>query len=305
MKEVSAFLVENALTVGTRNAYNRAKSVYSEFHESYFPDIALFPLTVEKIVLFISYCYKKQLAPQTVTTYISALSHFNKMENHEDPTQNFVVKRALQGFQKLKGKHDTRLPITPSVLNRLVNSLSQCTASYYQRCLFKAMFLLAFHAFLRVGEITSTGKNVIDISAVNFTDCVNEIPQGMSLTLTDFKHHNGKPPVTFQMQANHSNKDLCVVTAMWEYLQVRGSDQGPLFMYQDKTPISRHTFNQQLKISLNFCEYDTTCYKGHSFRIGAATWAKSKGIADDKIQLFGRWKSDAYRKYIRIPLMNI
>ena len=65
---------------------------------------------------------------------VSALSHFNKMENHEDPTQNVVIKRALQGFQKLKGTYDTRLPITPSGLNRLVNSLNQCTASYYQRC---------------------------------------------------------------------------------------------------------------------------------------------------------------------------
>ena len=141
LKEVSAFLVENALTVGTRNAYNRAKSVYSEFHESYFV-----PTNSEKncIIHFI-----KQLAPQTVTTYISALSHFNKMENHEDPTQNFVVKRASQCFQKLKGTRDKRLRITPSVLNRLVNSLSQCTASYYQRCLFRAMFLLALHAFLK------------------------------------------------------------------------------------------------------------------------------------------------------------
>lgn len=46
-------------------------------------------------------------------------------------------------------------------------------------------------------------------------------------------------------------------------------------MFQDKSPVSRHYFNQQLKISLNYLDYDTKLYKGHSFRIGAATLAKS------------------------------
>lgn len=76
-------------------------------------------------------------------------------------------------------------------------------------------------------------------------------------------------------------------------------------MFQDKSPVSSHYFNQQLKISLNYLDYDTKLYKGHSFRIGAATSAKSKGISDEQIQLLGRWKSNAYRKYIRIPLLNI
>ena len=76
-------------------------------------------------------------------------------------------------------------------------------------------------------------------------------------------------------------------------------------MFQDKSPVSRQFFNQQLKTSLNFSGFDVKRYKGHSIRIGAATWAKSKGISDDKIQLLGRWKSDAYKKYIRIPLLNL
>ena len=31
-------------------------------------------------------------------------------------------------------------------------------------------------------------------------------------------------------------------------------------------------------------------YSGHSFRRGAATWAKQAGIPDSDIQLLGRWK---------------
>ena len=45
---------------------------------------------------------------------------------------------------------------------------------------------------------------------------------------------------------------------------------------------------------------DPNRYKGHSFRIGAATYAAEQGVSDDKIRHSGRWKSDAFKKYIRI-----
>jgi len=38
-----------------------------------------------------------------------------------------------------------------------------------------------------------------------------------------------------------------------------------------------------------------TNYKSHSFRIGAAI----KGVAVDEIKTAGRWKSDAFKSYIR------
>jgi integrase len=41
-------------------------------------------------------------------------------------------------------------------------------------------------------------------------------------------------------------------------------------------------------------------YSGHSFRRGAATWARSIGIPDADLQLLGRWKSDAYKRYIEV-----
>ena len=44
-------------------------------------------------------------------------------------------------------------------------------------------------------------------------------------------------------------------------------------------------------------------YLGHSFRNGAATTVVEKGISDATIQILSRWKSDAYKRYIR-PLGN-
>lgn len=307
MKTVSEFLINSALTVKTHSSYNRAKFVYIEFLQTYFPGANPFPLDVEHIILFISYCYTKHLAPQTVTTYVSALGHFNKLAGYSDTTQVFVVRRALQGFKKLKGSPDVRLPITPSILRKLIVSLPNCTSSFYQCSLFKAMFLLAFHAFLRVGEITNTdkSKSVLPFSSIQFGKMSDYHTCNLTLTLSNFKHHQGQTPVKLFLSANTDNKDLCPVMALWEYCKIRGTAEGPLFMFQDKTPISRHIFSNQLQICLTFLGYDPKLYKSHSFRIGAATWAKSQGVSDERIQLCGRWKSDAYKKYFRIPLLSI
>jgi hypothetical protein len=51
-------------------------------------------------------------------------------------------------------------------------------------------------------------------------------------------------------------------------------------------------FSNQLQISLTFLGYDTKFYQSHSFRIGAAIWAKSRDVSEGQIQLCGRWKSE-------------
>lgn len=71
---------------------------------------------------------------------------------------------------------------------------------------------------------------------------------------------------------------------------------GPLFTFMNGTPVSRKYFSDQLCLSLNWCGLDSKQYKGHSFRIGAATTAFTKGISEQKIKAMGRWSSDAFLK---------
>ena len=60
----------------------------------------------------------------------------------------------LCGARRLSASPDMRLPITLPVLKQLLDALPFVTYSFDQQQLFSAMFLLAFHAFLRIGEIT-------------------------------------------------------------------------------------------------------------------------------------------------------
>lgn len=46
---------------------------------------------------------------------------------------------------------------------------------------------------------------------------------------------------------------------------------------------------------------DPDWYAGHSFTIVAATVEHAQGVDDPTIMTLGRWKSNAYKHYIKIP----
>lgn len=65
----------------------------------------------------------------------------------------------LQGLLKVKPTCDPRLLINPDILLKLLQlppTHTHTTDSYFARTLFRAMFILAYCVFLRVGEIIKT-----------------------------------------------------------------------------------------------------------------------------------------------------
>ena len=95
--------------------------------------------------------------------------------------------------------------------------------------------------------------------------------------------------------------DLCPVAALLSYLSVRGSQPGPLFLFEDGRFLTRGRFVDAVRTALNSAGVDQQKYCGHSFRIGAATTAAARGIEDSVIKTLGRWESVAYLQYVRIP----
>jgi site-specific recombinase XerD len=83
------------------------------------------------------------------------------------------------------------------------------------------------------------------------------------------------------------------------YLHVRPSFEGPLFCHYGGKLLTRYQFAAVLNKALNFIRIDSSRIKTHSFRIGAATMHFANGVSQEDIQKMGRWKSDAYKRYIR------
>jgi hypothetical protein len=119
------------------------------------------------------------------------------------------------------------------------------------------------------------------------------------------KQSTGKSCHKLQIQCNDKHSGTCPVHALWDYCQVRGSQPGSLFCFLDGKSVSRQFFTQHIKLLLHWAGCNSKNYKGHSFRIGTASTAISMDISDDRIQIMGRWHSDAFNKYVRIPLLNV
>ena len=114
------------------------------FFDKYFPKAELVDFTVEKIVLFTAYLFEEGKSPNTISTYLAALSYYLKFKGKPDITNNFIINKLVNGDKRLAAGPDIRRPITVTVLGHLLQALAHVTKAYYQRIMFETMFLLAF-----------------------------------------------------------------------------------------------------------------------------------------------------------------
>ena len=162
---------------------------------------------------------------------------------------------------------------------------------------------LCFCGFLRSGEITVPSDSAFD--------------ETRHLTSEDVAVDQLTNPTTLQVRLKVSKTDpfstgvdifmgctgctLCPVIAMMDYLVTRGARPGPLFIFQDRKPLTRATLVEQVQAALTSAGVNGAPFLGHSFCSGAARTAASRGINDATIKIFGRWKSETYQLYIKTP----
>ena len=97
---------------------------------------------------------------------------------------------------------------------------------------------------------------------------------------------------------------LCPVVSLLNYLHLRGPGTGPLFVYQDGTPLSRPWLSLFLRTTLQSSSVPGKL-SAYSFIIGAATTAAMRGIPDHLIKTMGHWSSEAYLRYVHTPVETI
>ena len=104
---------------------------------------------------------------------------------------------------------------------------------------------------------------------------------------------------------SRNDKSVCPVIALLQYLAVRGSKQGPLFLMANQQYLIPPLFPSSLFHILRAIKVSTQEYNTHSFWIGVATSGKAAGISDLHIKMLGRWQNDPYQSYIRTPTEDL
>ena len=239
----------------------------------------------------------------TVRVYLAAVRFLHVSNGLGDPLAGKLqLDLLLKGVRKKKpGSKDTRLPITPLILDKLVGVLKAKPCTFESRMLWAAC-CLGFFGFLRSGEFTSD-SNTYDpswhLSIQDVTvDSISDLTI-LRVTLKGSKTDQVRKGTTIVVGKTGSH--ICPVLAVLSYIARRGFAPGPLFRHKDGTPLTRQHLVSKLRAALSEAGIDCQGFSGHSFRIGAATTAAAKGIPDSTIQTLGRWRSESFKRYIRLP----
>lgn len=156
--------------------------------------------------------------------------------------------------------------------------------------------------FLRSAEFTVSSLSAINPSLNLWaSDVAGDVPLNPSCHQLCIKASKTDP---FWKGCNiligRGSPPLCAVQAVVSYLARRGSRPGPLLLFENGIPLTRSLLTDRLRAILLSAGLPGNS-SSHSFRIKAGTSAARAGLPDHLNQDLGRWKSDAYKQYIRTP----
>ncbi|XP_053409209.1 uncharacterized protein LOC123561397 isoform X2 [Mercenaria mercenaria] len=275
-------LLEGSLAPATAISYRNAFKRYTRFHTTYYPSDNLLPISTAKICQFIAYCHDSGLKGSSITSLISALAYIHNISGWKDPSKAFVVKKILFGLRKLHSA-DNRLPISYDLLVKIVKVLPQVIHDTKLRLLCQTMWVLAFFALLRIGELTVTpsgAQNTILLKNVRF-QYKDRKPVGASLLLVNFKHSHGMSATVFITRNN--NKATCPARLLHKYIRNCHHKSGPLFCVPCGRPVTDKFFRSVWRDCIQKCNLNTVLYTPHCLRIGSATHAYERNMSDSRI----------------------
>ena len=282
-----------ALAPATHITYQVAECRYVPFCESF--GITPLPVSEGTLCYYVACLGQQGLAHTSIRTYLSGvrqlqIAHgFHDFNFDEMPRLRQIIK-GVQIDQGKKGRAPhPRLPITPSIL-RKIKSVWLSKKSTPDKLMLWAASTTAFFGFCRSGEITVSSADSYDPqSHLSFSDLAVDQPSApsmMSILLKHSKTDQGRKGM--KIVIGKTNDDLCPVAALLAYLKIRGSQPGPLFLWQSGTTLTKNKFVEEIRIALAD-QLPPKDFAGHSFRIGAATTAASAGLPDSTIQKLGPW----------------
>lgn len=286
-------LFKAALAPATKRMYRRTLDDAAAFFGAPSIECIATPFQALDIVRYVAHMYNVGLSFPSILSRLSAISWWIKMRSWPLVTQTYMVSQALRGVKSLSKrpiKH--KFPITPDVLRQLCIVIPSLQFPEAVAIRLKAMFLIAFHGFLRVGELCGSHHALLLSSVRIQSTCI-------VISFQSYKFSGGRCPHVFIPM---SNSDICPVRSLQAYLNLRGNHCGFLFEESAGVPCSMSQFRSDLARVVKGAGLNNLGITPHSFRVGAATSAAALGIPADTIQRMGRWSSKAFLRYIKFQI---
>lgn len=301
MAGIAQDLCDASLANSSRRTYGAAQKSYISFCEAIGAQPV--PASEQLLILFVAEASQK-VCYSTIRTYLAAVRHMHIARGYKDPLKGALqLELVLRGAKRQKPRsQDSRLPITTWILLKIKKVLQRDPHNWDNIMLWAAV-TMAFFAFLRSGELTVDSLDSFDPEwHLTPRDIAVDDVNSPSLLRVHVKgSKTDQTRVGVELFVGRTDNELCPVAAILAYVAIRGQEDGPFFLLSTGKPLSRQVLVKMLKESLVEAGMDCSRFSGHSFRIGAATTALANGVSDATIQTLGRWASESYKRYIRIP----
>ena len=298
--------LDSGLAASTIRTYDAGIKHYSTFCEQLNTQITL--ATEPLLCRFVTYLANINIAHNSIKVYLAGVRQLHIRRGVRMPATVDMprLNQVLRGIKICQSKaggttRQPRLPVTPDTLQKIKIAWEQ-EGLDKDKIMLWAAFTTCFFGFMRSGEISLGNDSPFDPTRdLTPQDIEVDSVQDPRLVRLHLKHSKTDPfGEGSDIFVARTYNELCPVSALLAWLTHREADRSsPLFYFQSGVPLTRSTFVTRFKEALSAAGINPARFSGHSFRIGAATTAAQKGMADSAIKLLGRWKSSAYQRYVR------
>lgn len=276
--------IQQATADNTRRAYRAAIRQF-EAHGG------KLPTTEQSIADYIS-AKATELNPRTLSLHLTALSHWHRYQDLNDPTQSPFIRKLLKGIYRTHGTPKRKAKaFRPEHIEAMVQRLK--TRADLKASRDNALIQLAYFGAFRRSELLA-----MQVEHVRFES------QGLLILMPRSKtDQSGKGKVK---ALSYGTQTICPVKALKQWLEQSQITERFIFrglnrwgMLQDK-PLHLDSFNRLIKKLAAECEFDgIEEFSSHSLRRGFATSAARAGVEFENIKHQGGWQSDnTVREYI-------
>ena len=286
-----------SLASSTLHSYQSGVNSYMEFCRYWrLASLPLSEITLRRYVSSLAF----RVAYKTIKVYMAGIQFWSIRSGSNLRLYNmprlYYTLRGIRRWQGSRFAQPRRMPITIYHLQLIHHRLSLIQYTNYDRVLYRAALSLAFFGLLRCSEYTSFTQHRHDPTVTLLTSDIRFSQDGsiMYVHIKASKTDPFRSGCTIRLSRLSNN--FCPDMLMQQFLQSRPPIRGPLFLFNAQ----RFLTSRDIRLLLQRCLPGLAGFNTHSLRIGGASAAAAAGIPDSQIQIFGRWSSNAYQRYIHL-----